>query len=333
MGTDLDASPWDVPAGAEQTGCREGPIFLATPWASIGAALLAINGISAGLYVRERTGRGQWFETSLVQAAIMANAMGWQRVERTHPSYRLWYFDRRAPKGIFQAADGRWLHQWAPIDHEFIRANALDRRAARSSRRYGRRRWTTSRLVRSQAEAHPETAARHRHPPVRRLDAHLLGRRPRRPADPLARGGAARRAAATGGRDRRGRRPAARPDPPGRPRLRARRGRRTRRSGRARRPSRRRRPCRLRGRRGPTDNGGADAAAGSADRRARARLRPRHRRPVRPAAAGRPRRHRDQGDDARLRPHRRHLRRLEPRQAGARARPQASPGLETSPGA
>ena len=157
MGTDLDASPWDVPVGAEQTGCREGPIFLATPWASIGAALLAINGISAGLYVRRRTGQGQWFETSLVQAAIMANTMGWQRVELSHPSYRLWYFDRRAPKGIFQAGDGRWLHQWAPIDHAFIRANALDavppleppvRPPAMDYES----------LVRSQAEAHLESA-------------------------------------------------------------------------------------------------------------------------------------------------------------------------------
>ena len=33
-----------VPAGVEQTGCREGPIFLAVPWASIGAALLADDG-------------------------------------------------------------------------------------------------------------------------------------------------------------------------------------------------------------------------------------------------------------------------------------------------
>src|SRR4051794_40648377 len=41
MGTDLDEPGFDVPAGAEQTGCREGPIFLAVPWASIGAALLA----------------------------------------------------------------------------------------------------------------------------------------------------------------------------------------------------------------------------------------------------------------------------------------------------
>jgi crotonobetainyl-CoA:carnitine CoA-transferase CaiB-like acyl-CoA transferase len=121
MGTDADASTFPVPPGAEQTGCREGPIFLAVPWPSIGAALLAITGISSALYVRERTGVGQLFETSLLQAVLMENAMGWQRVAAMHPSYRLWYFDRRAPKGLFRASDGMWLHQWAPFEHQFIR--------------------------------------------------------------------------------------------------------------------------------------------------------------------------------------------------------------------
>lgn len=125
MGQDLAESGFTVPPGAEQTGCREGPIFLALPWASLGATLIAITGISAALYVRQGTGKGQLFETSLLQAALVENMMGWQRVAKTHPSYRLWYFDRRAPKGIFQAGDGKWLHQWAPIEHDFIRENAL----------------------------------------------------------------------------------------------------------------------------------------------------------------------------------------------------------------
>jgi len=124
MGEDLASSSFPVPPGAEQTGCREGPIFLALPWASLGAMLTAVTGISAALYVRQRTGVGQLFETSLLQAALIENMMGWQRVAKTHPSYRLWYFDRRAPKGIFQAGDGQWLHQWAPIEHDFIGENA-----------------------------------------------------------------------------------------------------------------------------------------------------------------------------------------------------------------
>ncbi len=124
MGVDLAAPGFDVPDGADQLGCREGPIFLAVPWASLGAALLATAATSAALYVVERSGVGQHVETSLAQSVINMNAMGWQRVDTVHPSYRLWYFDRRAPKGIFQAGDGRWLHQWAPFEHAFLRANA-----------------------------------------------------------------------------------------------------------------------------------------------------------------------------------------------------------------
>ena len=35
MGVDLDEPGFDVPPGADQLGCREGPIFLAVPWAGI----------------------------------------------------------------------------------------------------------------------------------------------------------------------------------------------------------------------------------------------------------------------------------------------------------
>jgi crotonobetainyl-CoA:carnitine CoA-transferase CaiB-like acyl-CoA transferase len=159
MGTDLAEPGFDVPAGADQTGCREGPIFLAVPWASIGATLLAHAAISAGLFVADRTGSGQHVETSLAQAAIMMNAMGWQRVARMHPSYRLWYFDRRAPKGIFRAGDGQWLHQWAPFEHAFLRANAAGADAAADGQ--GPRVGTGGDYevsVRAQAEAFVETA-------------------------------------------------------------------------------------------------------------------------------------------------------------------------------
>ena len=158
MGVDLPAPGFDVPDGADQLGCREGPIFLAVPWASLGAALLATTATSAALYVVERTGVGQHVETSLAQAVVNMNAMGWQRVATVHPSYRLWYFDRRAPKGIFRAGDGAWLHQWAPFEHGFLRANAagVDPAAVPPVTIAGGD-YETS--VRAQAEAFVETAA------------------------------------------------------------------------------------------------------------------------------------------------------------------------------
>ena len=159
MGTDLDEPGFDVPPGADQLGCREGPIYLAVPWAGLAAALLATSAASAALYVAERTGVGQHVETSLAQAVINMNAMGWQRVERMHPSYRLWYFDRRAPKGIFLAGDGRWLHQWAPFHHEFLRANAVGGDPAQATQplMIGGTDYESS--VRAQAEAFVDTAA------------------------------------------------------------------------------------------------------------------------------------------------------------------------------
>jgi crotonobetainyl-CoA:carnitine CoA-transferase CaiB-like acyl-CoA transferase len=158
MGIDLTEPGFDVPEGADQLGCRQGPIFLAVPWASLGAALLATTATSAGLYVVERTGVGQHVETSLAQAAINMNAMGWQRVATVHPSYRLWYFDRRAPKGIFRAGDGRWLHQWAPFEHSFLRAHAAGADPATTPTVViAGGDYETS--VRAQAEAFVETAA------------------------------------------------------------------------------------------------------------------------------------------------------------------------------
>jgi crotonobetainyl-CoA:carnitine CoA-transferase CaiB-like acyl-CoA transferase len=117
--------PGPVPPGAEQTGHRDGPIFQALPWNSIGACLLAVTGISAALRAREVTGAGQWVETSLLQGGLLNAAPTWQRVPNPRQDgYRLPYFDRRCPKGFFRCADGRWLHQWAPIHHAFAQAAA-----------------------------------------------------------------------------------------------------------------------------------------------------------------------------------------------------------------
>ena len=60
----------EVPEGMAPGAPREGPIFTYTPWPSMCAAFLATTGVSAALYAREQTGRGQHVETSLLQAQI-----------------------------------------------------------------------------------------------------------------------------------------------------------------------------------------------------------------------------------------------------------------------
>jgi len=65
----------------EQPGWRAGPIFLASPIPSWGAAYLTAAGILAALHSRELTGRGQRVETSLYQGVLAVTTMLWVHAE------------------------------------------------------------------------------------------------------------------------------------------------------------------------------------------------------------------------------------------------------------
>jgi crotonobetainyl-CoA:carnitine CoA-transferase CaiB-like acyl-CoA transferase len=62
---------------AEQPGHRDGPIFEGLPFASIGAAYLAVIGILAALYRRDDDGWGRHVETSLLDGALAYFSMLW----------------------------------------------------------------------------------------------------------------------------------------------------------------------------------------------------------------------------------------------------------------
>ena len=62
---------------AEQPGFREGPIFEALPFASIGAAYLSLIGVLAALLRREDDGHGRHVETSLYDGALAYLSMMW----------------------------------------------------------------------------------------------------------------------------------------------------------------------------------------------------------------------------------------------------------------
>ncbi len=105
----------DIPDGMAPGSPRSGPIFTYTPWLSFATAFNATLGISAALLARETTGRGQHVETSLLQAAFTVTASKWLRAEVSDsPGFRTWVYERRATKGMFQCADGRWVQQWVP---------------------------------------------------------------------------------------------------------------------------------------------------------------------------------------------------------------------------
>jgi crotonobetainyl-CoA:carnitine CoA-transferase CaiB-like acyl-CoA transferase len=70
-------------------------------------------GIAAALRAREVSGRGQHVRTSLLYGTLAAVALNWQRVEHGDaPLYWMWPLDARAIEGLYECADGRWVHHW-----------------------------------------------------------------------------------------------------------------------------------------------------------------------------------------------------------------------------
>ena len=88
-------------------------------------------GISAALRAREVTGRGQWVETSLhaavaYAAGVLAYAV--RRGSRGPEHFMSWIGDSRAPKGLFECKDGRWVHALGAASPRFVlSAGAGDR--------------------------------------------------------------------------------------------------------------------------------------------------------------------------------------------------------------
>ncbi|TML93793.1 MAG: CoA transferase [Actinobacteria bacterium] len=103
----------DASEGLVRGADRPGPVFPRTPWPSIGATYLATLGVMAALRARELTGRGQVVETSLLRGALAATCLNWQRVEDPDaPLYWMWPADARSIEGLYECADGRWVHHW-----------------------------------------------------------------------------------------------------------------------------------------------------------------------------------------------------------------------------
>jgi len=118
---------YEVPREAQQGPPRDGPVFPASRLPSMGAAYAATAAISAALRAREVTGRGQHVETSLMQGALAAGVMAYgvaEEIEAEH--YITWIGDSRAPKGLFEGSDGRWVHAWPPSPRFILGAGEGD---------------------------------------------------------------------------------------------------------------------------------------------------------------------------------------------------------------
>jgi crotonobetainyl-CoA:carnitine CoA-transferase CaiB-like acyl-CoA transferase len=115
----------EIPYDWQQGAARPGPLFPASRWPSLGAFFAATTAISAALYARELTGRGQWVESSLLQGALACGSGVWQRAEKIDaPMFNSWILGARAPKGHFQCADDRWIHNWVPNPRFLLTAAA-----------------------------------------------------------------------------------------------------------------------------------------------------------------------------------------------------------------
>ncbi len=104
---------FEAPEGLVRGADRDGPIFPRTPWPSVGAAYFATLGIAAALRARQVSGQGQRVTTSLLQGALAAACLNWQRVENPDaPLYWMWPIDSRSIEGLFECSDGKWVHHW-----------------------------------------------------------------------------------------------------------------------------------------------------------------------------------------------------------------------------
>ena len=104
---------FDAPEGLVRGADRGGANSPRTPWPSVGATYFATLGIAGALRAREVTGQGQRVTTSLLQGALAAACLNWQRVENPDaPLYWMWPIDSRSIEGIYQCADGKWIHHW-----------------------------------------------------------------------------------------------------------------------------------------------------------------------------------------------------------------------------
>jgi crotonobetainyl-CoA:carnitine CoA-transferase CaiB-like acyl-CoA transferase len=126
---------FEAPEGLVRGADRVGPIFPRTPWPSVGAAYFGTLGIAAALRARAVNGLGQHVETSLLQGALAAVCLNWQRVENPDaPLYWMWPIDARSIEGLYECADGKWIHHWtlrprwvlAAAEQEQLKGLSLD---------------------------------------------------------------------------------------------------------------------------------------------------------------------------------------------------------------
>jgi crotonobetainyl-CoA:carnitine CoA-transferase CaiB-like acyl-CoA transferase len=94
----------------EVTGFDRGPMFLHSPVASFAAMFLVPAGIMSALLARQRTGRGQHVEVSLVQGVLSLTTQNWNSTDKGQ-----FLLPKTRPPGIhqtfiYECAGDEWIH-------------------------------------------------------------------------------------------------------------------------------------------------------------------------------------------------------------------------------
>jgi crotonobetainyl-CoA:carnitine CoA-transferase CaiB-like acyl-CoA transferase len=121
-----------------QPGFRSGPVHVVHPLPSVGAALLAAQGIAAALLAREKTGLGRTVETSLLAGALLyhpkvAGEKLAPHVFQSNPAGSAPFYS------LYECADGEWV-QLGCVHEGFIQiaADIIGIKAVLDDPKYGR---------------------------------------------------------------------------------------------------------------------------------------------------------------------------------------------------
>lgn len=130
------------PQGFSSLTTRKGPAFVSTPYASVGAAHLTIQGIVGALVERERSGCGQQLTVTLAQALVAYDTWNWllhvlsERYSQAFAAGSAIDAESLVPHTpmffrllVGMTKDGQWLQFSQTTDrlwHAFLRACDLD---------------------------------------------------------------------------------------------------------------------------------------------------------------------------------------------------------------
>ena len=105
---------FDAPEGLVRGADRPGPVFPRTPWPSIGATYFATLGIAAALRAREVSGEGQRVDdlAAAGRAGRRRASTGSESRIPTPPCTGCGPSIARSIEGLYECADGRWVHHW-----------------------------------------------------------------------------------------------------------------------------------------------------------------------------------------------------------------------------